>query len=230
MKSAVVACRTIALELELAIRTTGVAYPVHWVDSKLHLRPEKLREQIQATIDAVSDTDTIIIAFGLCGNGLTGIKSDRSQLILPRAEDCISLLLGSQQRRSLLSKQGARYYFTKGWIESEHNLTDEYEYCISRFGNERGRKIMRSMLKHYRYLTLIDTLAYDPAEYRHKIEELAGRLGLDWNIVTGSQRFFIKLLLGPWDEEFIVTAPGEAVPPYALSELKPDCQTQPLFT
>jgi hypothetical protein len=207
----IVACRTLEDELTLAVAATGVEYPVYWIDSKLHIKPEKLKEQIQATIDRISNVSTIILVFGYCGRGLAGITSPSARLVVPKAEDCISLLLGSQERRTALSKEAVRYYLTRGWIESENNIADEYEYATRKFGEKRGMEIMRAMLKNYRYLSLIDTGGYDTGAYEQKTAQLAEKLGLSFQLLKGSQRFFEKLLTGPWDEEFIVAAPGQAI-------------------
>jgi hypothetical protein len=216
MSTIIVACHTLTDELNLAIRSTGVSYPVVWIDSKLHIKPEKLKEEVQATLLRISNVSTILLVFGYCGNGLAGIRSETARLILPRVEDCISILLGSQERRTELSRTSASYYLTKGWIESESNITDEWNYSVRRFGEERGARIMRAMLKNYRHLTLIDTGAYDIMPYEAKTEDLAKKLGLTHQVVKGSQRLFQKLLVGPWDGEFVITEPGEAVPSNAL--------------
>jgi hypothetical protein len=211
MSTIIVACNTIADELNLAIRTTGVTHPVLWIDSKLHTKPEKLKEHIQAAISRISNVSTIILAFGYCGNALVGIKSESARLIFPKTEDCISLLLGSTERRKTLSKETSSYFLTRGWIESESNLADEYAYCLRKFGPERTLKVMRAMLKNYRHLTLIDTGAYDVGPLQPKTEELAATLGLCHKIVKGSQRLFHKLLVGPWDEEFFQLEPGQEI-------------------
>jgi hypothetical protein len=208
MSTVVLACRTVAHELTSAIETTGASYPVCWVDSEFHNRPEKLREEIQSKIDGLWNANTIILAFGLCGNGLIGLHSEKARLILPRTEDCISLLLGSQERRAMLTQEAPRFFFTKGWLESEGSIAHEYEYCVRRFGLQRGLKIMRMMLKGYRYFSFIETGGYDSAPYIAKTEKLARKLGLAHQVIVGSSRFFEKLLLGPWDHEFIVVQPG----------------------
>jgi hypothetical protein len=211
MSTIIIACYTIADELNLAIQATGVTHPVLWIDSKLHTKPEKLKEQIQGAISRISNVSTIILAFGYCGNALVGIKSETARLIFPKAEDCISLLLGSTERRRALSKETCSYYLTRGWLESENNLEGEYAYCVRKFGQERALKLMRTMLKNYRHLTLIDTGAYDIAPFKPRTEELAATLGLCHKVVEGSQRLFHKLLTGPWDEEFVQMEPGQEI-------------------
>jgi hypothetical protein len=211
MSMIIVACNTIADELNLAIRATGVTHPVLWIDSKLHTRPEKLREEIQGAISRISNVSTIILAFGYCGNALVGIKSEKARLVFPKTEDCISLLLGSTERRRALSKETCSYYLTRGWLESENNLEGEYAYCVRKFGPDRALRLMRSILKNYRHLTLIDTGAYDIGPLKPRTEELAATLGLCHKVVEGSHRLFHKLLAGPWDEEFVQVEPGEEI-------------------
>ena len=211
MSTIIIACNTIADEFNLAIQATGVTHPVLWIDSKLHTKPEKLKEQIQAAISRISNVSTIILAFGYCGNALVGIKSETARLIFPKAEDCISLLLGSTERRRALSKETCSYYLTRGWLESENNLEGEYAYCVRKFGPERALKLMRTMLKNYQHLTLIDTGAYDITPLKPRTEELAATLGLCHKVVEGSQRFLHKLLTGPWDEEFVQVGPGQKI-------------------
>ncbi len=211
MSTIIVACHTIEDELNLAIRSTGVTHPVYWIDSRLHVKPENLKEQVQAAITRLSNVSTILLAFGYCGTGLVGISSQTARLILPRVEDCISLLLGSQQLRERLSRETRSYWLTRGWIESENNFWDEYNYCVRRFGPERGLKVMRAMLKGYRHLTLINTGAYDVAPYQEKTEHFAATLGLACQTIKGSQRLFHKLLLGPWDDEFVIAEAGQEI-------------------
>jgi hypothetical protein len=219
MSIILVACHTLEDELNLAIRSTGVTYPVYWVDSKLHTRPEKLKEEVQAAISRISNVSTILLTFGYCGNALVGIKSETARLILPRVQDCISLLLGSEEVRGRLSKETASYFLTRGWIESENNLADEYDYCVRKFGPERGLRVMRTILKHYRHLTLIDTGAYEITPYQARTEELAALLGLGHQMVKGSQVLFHKLLTGPWDGDFVIAEPGQEITLDGLLEL-----------
>jgi len=219
MSTIIVACHTLEDELNLAIRSTGVTYPVYWIDSKLHTKPEKLKEQVQAAISRISNVSTILLTFGYCGNALVGVKSESARLILPRVQDCISLLLGSEEKRGRLSKETPSYFLTRGWIESENNLADEYDYCVRRFGPERGLRLMRTILKHYRHLSLNHNAAYEITRYQAKTEALAASLGLGHQMVKGSQTLFHKLLTGPWDGDFVIAEPGQEITLDGLLEL-----------
>lgn len=208
MSATILACKTISDELILALQATGCTHPVCWVDSNLHRKPGKLKEEIQSIISRISNVETIILAFGLCGNALVGLRSDTARLVAPKTEDCISLLLGSQKRRAELTRESASYYLTKGWLESENSIADEYDDCLKRFGRRKGRRLMLTIFKEYRCLSFVETGAGDSIPYIAKSERVARDLGLVHQVIEGSSRLLEKLLVGPWNDEFIVVHPG----------------------
>lgn len=211
MGTVVLACQTIKDELNLAVKETGVSHPIFFVESGLHNFPDSLRRRIQEEINRIDNVDTILMGFGYCGNSLIGIKSHRAGLVIPRVDDCISLLLGSYDLRKNISREMGTYFLTKGWLEYESNLLTEYERCVRRYGSEKALRIMKIMLQNYGRLVTIDTGAYPVEDFVSRTRDFADRLGMKHEIVGGSLRFLIKLLRGPWDEEFIIIEPGREV-------------------
>ncbi|AET68478.1 Protein of unknown function (DUF1638) [Desulfosporosinus orientis DSM 765] len=211
MGTIIVACQTIRDEVNLAISETGVNYPVLWIESGLHNFPDRLGCKIQEKINEIENVETILLAFGNCGNCLLGIKSPLAQLIIPRVDDCISLLLGSYERRQNLFKEVGTYFLTKGWLESEQNLISEYERCVRRYGKDKALRVMKMMLNNYHRLMVIDTQAYQFEGILVKTKSFADTLGLSHEEIHGSLRLLKKLFLGPWDEEFAIIPPGEEV-------------------
>lgn len=211
MKAIVVACQTLQHELRLAIRQTGVNYPVFYIESGLHNNPDLLHQRIQETLDKIDNVEVVIMAFGYCGNSLLGIHSSNFKIVLPRVDDCISLLLGSTKLRKVISDEMATYFLTKGWLDGENNLLKEYERCVLRYGELRALRVITTMLKNYGRFMVIDTGAYPVASVIDKTEKFANKLHLRHEVSVGSPRLFHKLLLGQWDEEFIVLAPGREV-------------------
>lgn len=184
-------------------------YPVKWVESGLHLYPDKLGSTLQCEIDSISNVDAIILGYGLCGNALLGLKACGARLVVPRIDDCISLLLGSYSRRMDLAKEMGTYFLTRGWLENESNIVSDYIRCVERYGEERSRKIFKTILTHYRRLALIDTGTYSADdEGIRRACEVMEQLGLYTCIVPGSPQYLRKLLTGPWDEDFVVLEPG----------------------
>ncbi len=211
MGTAILACQTLRDELKLAIKETGVDFPVIYVESGLHNTPELLHKRIQEEINRIDNIDVILLLFGYCGNSLLGIKSDKAKLVLPKVDDCIPLLLGSCEARKNVSKEMGTYFVTKGWLDYENNLLWEYDRCVKRYGQARASKIMKIMLGHYKRFMLIDTGAYPIAGILPQTQDFADRLNLRHEVTQGSLRLFHKLLQGPWDEEFLVLEPGTAV-------------------
>ncbi|HHV35462.1 MAG TPA: DUF1638 domain-containing protein [Syntrophomonadaceae bacterium] len=212
MGAVIIACHTISDEVNKVIAEAGIDYPVIWIESGLHNFPETLRERLQEQINKIANVEHIILVYGYCGNALLGIYSHNAKLIIPRVDDCISLLLGSYQKREALSNELGTYFLTKGWIENENNIIKEYERCVERYGQEQSERVMKIMLEHYKRLVLIDTGAYSlDDECLEKSYVLAKKVGLRYQIETGSLNLLKKLLSGPWDDDFVILQPGEAL-------------------
>lgn len=211
MRTAILACQTLRDELKMAIEATGVDFPVYFIESGLHNTPELLHQRIQDEINRMDNVDIIILVFGYCGNSLLGINSAAATLVIPRVDDCIPLLLGSCEARKAISREMGTYFLTKGWIDNENNMLQEYERCIQRYGQSRALKVMKVMLAHYKRFMLIDTGAYPVESVVPVTQNFAEKLGLRHEVAHGSPRLLHKLLLGPWDEEFFVLKPGRTL-------------------
>ena len=62
--------------------------------------------------------DAIVLGYGLCGNGLAGLRPRSIPLVMPRAHDCIALLMGSRSRlRTYFARTPGVYFRSSGWIE-----------------------------------------------------------------------------------------------------------------
>ncbi|MCR4431068.1 MAG: DUF1638 domain-containing protein [Tepidanaerobacteraceae bacterium] len=209
MKNIIIACRTLYDELNLAISNTNCEYPVIWVDSEYHSDPNRLRSKLQQEIDAQDGFDNILLAYGFCGNAILDLKASTANLIFPKTDDCISMLLSRPKEK--FERMKATYFLTKGWIESSKSIMKEYLNAVSRYGEKRTRRIFQIMLKHYNKLMLIDTGAYNVEDYREeacKISKIA-----DLEVFTGKGGIWMleKLVAGPYDDDFIIIEKGNSV-------------------
>jgi len=207
----IIACQTLRDEVEKALQETGINYPVIWIDSGLHNYPDKLRTKLQEQIDRISNVENIILVFGYCGNALSGIYAKTAKLILPQVDDCISLLLGSVARRLELTEETKAYFLTRGWVIYENNILKEYQRCLEKYGQEKAKRIFKSMLVYYKKLMVLDTSAYPLEEVLEKAQEFADNVGLEQQVVSGTLEYLKKLLTGPWDEDFVVLPPGQVL-------------------
>lgn len=209
LNNVVIACHTLSDELNLAYALTNCTYPVIWIDSEYHSDPNKLRKKLQETVDSVKDADNLLFAYGCCGNGLVGIHASTANLIIPKTEDCISMVMSKPGEKYERVKE--TYFLTKGWIESSKSISKEFENALKKYGFKKTKMIFEIMLKNYKYLMLIDTGAYNVAEYIPKAEEIARMTSLKLVLEKGDIWFLIKLLKGPYDEDFCVVKKGEKV-------------------
>lgn len=202
MDSIVIACETLKDELNAAVNITGSRLPIIWIDSKYHLDPGGLRKKLQQEIDSITNVKNILLAFGCCGNALIGIKATTANLIIPKTDDCISMVLSKQGEKFKRLKK--TYFLTKGWIESPRSLTEEYTRAVTRYGKRKAERIFKLMLNSYKYLMLIDTKSYDVNKYVCKAQKIADITNLELIIENGGIWFLKKLLTGPYDDDFCI--------------------------
>ena len=62
---------------------------------------------------------------------------------------------------------------------------------------------------NYKSLALINTGQYELERFQEYASRTAEQFGLRYEEIEGSNALIKKMLLGPWDEEFVVIQPGE---------------------
>ena len=220
MDTVIVSCRTLETELELARRQTGVRCPVRYLESGLHNTPAKLNARLTELFSELT-ADRVLLAMGYCGNAVSGLRAGDFELIVPRADDCITLLLGSHARRMRTGKELAAYFLTEGWLRGERNIWTEYRYTMEKYGEEVGRMITDTLFSTYRTLALLDTGAEPVQPLVEKTRVIADTLHLRQEIVSGSLAYLRELLTGPWPEtRFLRVPPGGEI---AAAELTRFC-------
>ena len=205
-----IACEMLRDEVELAMARTGIEYPTIWLDKGLHDTPEKLRASLQDKIDQLDKYDTILLAMALCGGALDGISCGHARLAVPKFDDCIRIILSLEP--GMRNAADARsLYYTRQWLDSAGHLTRQQEQYLEKYGEKKTKKIMRLMLANYKSCRMVDTGAYDMAQWEDRARADADALGLEYGTQHGSVRVLEKLLRQEFDEEFLVVEPGEAL-------------------
>ena len=208
METVIISCRTIELEVLKAMRETGLDCPVFWVDSGLHDRPKKLHIALQELLNDIQ-ADRVILALGFCGNSIEGLTSGKYELLFPKVDDCISLLLGSMSNRRNYERT---YFLTRGWLEGERNIYEEYKHTIKRYGPEVGGEIMEMLLGQYRDLAILDTGTVDYPALLDETAPIAEALHLRQVPGPATDVLLKQLLTGPWPEEkFCVLPPYSTI-------------------
>ena len=195
--------------------------PSTYLDYGLHIRPEKMTPTLQDQLDALPEPSLVLIGYGLCGNGLAGLKAGPHTLVIPRADDCITILLGSYQAYiQTFREQPGTYYLTKGWLESGSDPLKEYRSYVDRYGMENADSLIDMMYGRYKRLCFVAHNQADLDEYRPLAMEVAEFCAQRWNMTyeerIGSDGLIRRLLEAPrrpgdLGEDFVVIRPGGTV-------------------
>ncbi len=210
-KYLVIACNIMKNEL-LRFQTNGISFV--FLEQSLHRTPQKMKPVIQAEVDraAEQELDYVVLSYGLCSNGILGVKSDRHLLVIPRVHDCIALFLGSWDRYlEEQKKEPGTYYLTKGWIEEGKSPLGIYQEYCRRYDQKTAEWAIKQELKNYTRIALVN-MGTDLSEtHREHAMENARFLHLRYEEMAGSLAFFEKMLRGWWSTDFIILEPGQKV-------------------
>lgn len=193
----VIACKVLQDVLE-SLLPKNVAQSVTFMDYGLHTAPSKMTVTLQEAIDGITQPSLIILGYGLCGNGLRGIKAGVHTLLIPRTDDCIAILLGSYEAymREFRTAPGT-YYLTKGWLESGSNPLQEYETYVPKYGAERAMWVMDQQYQHYERLVLVARNQADLDKYRSQAQGIARfceRWSMRYEEITGTDDYMQQLV------------------------------------
>lgn len=193
---------------------------VTFLDYGLHQYPKKLAIAVQEQIDSIKEPSRILLGYGLCGNGLNAIRAGEHTLLIPRADDCIAILLGSYQAyMKEFNENPGTYYLTKGWLESGSDPLKQYHQTVEKYGVETGEWIMDQQYMHYKRLVFVAHTQEDLEAYRPRalaVAEYCQRWGMEYEEVLGSDAYIRHLVgavstLTESNDEFLVVPPGAAI-------------------
>ncbi len=202
-----ICCKTMMDEIETMKPAEMLA---DYVEYALHRVPDKLREELQRRIDEEKEADVLVFVYGLCSRGLDGLQAGDKTLVIPRVHDCISLLLGSRERyEEEFGADSGTYYLSKGWIDQKADPYQEYLEQVEKYGEENAAWITQQIYQHYKRIAFIDTNLPGLAEYEQYAKHVADFLGVEYVKIRGYKNLFEQLIEGNWQDNFLVTLPGE---------------------
>jgi len=216
VRTVVISCQVLQ-DLLVRLLPEGLAAEVTFMDYGLHRVPSQMTGTLQEHLDAIEEPSLVVLGYGLCGNGLKGLRAGKHTLLVPRVDDCIALLLGSYRTymREFQATPGT-YYLSKGWLESGSHPLKEYKEYLPKYGSKEAMWLMDQQYQHYERLVLV---AHDPADleaYRPQAQEVARfceRWGMRYEEVLGSDAYVRRLVevavaLDQADGDFLVIPPG----------------------
>ena len=209
------ACRVLESVLAPRLRQAGLS--ARFMDYGYHRVPQLMTPALQTELDALSEPSLVVLGYGLCGNGLAGLKAGRHTLLVPRADDCISMLLGSHTRYlEEFAREPGTYYLTKGWLESGSHPLKEHHELLEKYDAETVEWLLDEQYKNYRRLALVAPTEEELAACRPQALEVAEfcaqRWGFRYEEIVGSSELIerlVQLALQPAaDDDFLIIPPG----------------------
>ena len=145
----VISCDVLFREVCLCAAHSRNIITLDFLPKGLHDNPDVMRSEVQKKIDETDESqfDAIVLGYALCSRGTAGIRARGIPLVIPRAHDCITLFLGSNQRyMEYFNDHLGTYYYTSGWFERsgikvvERKVQDgfglgkKYEEYVKKYG------------------------------------------------------------------------------------------------
>jgi hypothetical protein len=219
---AVIGCAVLEDEVRHFLEAIEVVSSVHFLKQGLHDEPDRLRRELQEAIDEVESKETadvIALVYGFCSRGIEGVSTKRSQLVVARAHDCITLLLGSKEAYAeYASKHPGTYWYSPGWNKSttmpgperHDKLKKKYEEKFDPDDVDYLLEMEEMWMKEYSRATYVDLGISNGKADEDYTKSCADWLGWGFDSKKGDPTLLKDLLSGRWDDErFLLVGPGQ---------------------
>lgn len=239
MRLKLIACKALSRELSYILAMSENSVDVTWIRQKYHDTPEILRKILQQEIDAVEseedihtnklgfsadgsrdDFEAILLGYGLCSNAIVGLTARKHKLVIPKAHDCITLLLGSKERyKECFESMPGCFWYTASWVENSDMPSEEYRKQKEAFYRSQGydEDVLESILEevdswteNYNSAAYVQMPFFDKKEYQDFTRGAAEYYNWDFHLLEGKMSLMERFVAGDWNEEdFLVLEPGE---------------------
>ena len=206
----ILSCSSLLLHVEAAQTKMHTRFPVVNLDRRLHAEPKRMRSSILERSARLSPScETVLAAMGYCGGSWNHIPLSR-RVVIPKVDDCITLLLHTDDTPHGNLKEAGHMYF-RDCDTGAYSIEGMKEEICRTYGMEFGTSIFGSWFQNYTNADIIDTGVYDcySEEYVTEAQKNADLIRCSLGYVEGSNRILEKLVSGQWDAQFIVLESGQ---------------------
>lgn len=211
MNTVILSCGNLLRHVEAAQQKMNTNHEVVELDTRLHEFPEKMRKTIDEALRGLdAAVDTVLMAMGLCGGSVSDFPLPK-RLVIPRVDDCITLLLHTDETWHANLKSGGHLYLTDT-VDDLMSTENILKSLTEKYG-KKGKRVFDMWFKDYRSVDIIDTGVYDcyGPEYMEKARKNAELINCPLTHVAGSNLLLEKLVSGRWDHQFLIGEKGQTL-------------------
>lgn len=230
-KYRLIACSVFVRELCSLVAASRRIVDPEFLELALHEHSEVLRQGLQAALDRCEGKgySAVLLGYGLCGNALSGLRARSIPLILPRAHDCCTILLGSSAAfQGEFGETLSAPWSSCGYVErgsdymrlSETGKSSgygmEYGELVAQYGEDNAAYLWETLHPELDepVLRYIDTPSTSALGRSAKIAADAAAAGKEFRLIRGDERLLRALVEGPWDDaDFLTVPPGAEIAP-----------------
>lgn len=228
-----IACNVFLREACGCIATSPHRIDPEFTELGEHAHSQGLRQTLQARIDAAEasgkEYEAILLLFGLCGNATVGLSAKKTRLVIPRAHDCCTILLGSRQKfKEHFQAAPSTPFSSSGYMErGEYFLRteegqsvlgygDAYAAYVQQYGEDNARYIWEAMHpsrpEEQGKAVFIDLPQTASLGLAQRFQTQARQAGKEFLCLEGNIRLIRNLIHGRWDpEEFLIVEAGQRI-------------------
>ena len=215
MNATILTCSSLTPFVRAAQAHEGTHWNVVEVNRDLHSEPATMKKELARLIASLPpEIDTVLVAMGFCGGAWDHVSFER-RVVIPRFDDCVSLLLNTDDAyHANLKEPGHLYLYEKdpaqfsalGLMRSDAASSPEYAGLSQ-------EDLFHFWFDNYRTVDIIDTGLNDcySEGYVMAAQNEADKIGAALDYATGSNHTLEKLVSGRWDDQFLVAEPGTLI-------------------
>jgi hypothetical protein len=228
----VISCDVFRREIYALASRSPHLIDMEFLPKGLHdIGAEPMQKALQDAIDRTDEGyDAILLAYGLCNNGLVGVAARSVPLVLPRSHDCIGIFLGSRHKylNYFYANPGV-YFQTTGWLERgeigqdliqisiqhKNGMDLKYSDLAEKYGEDNAQFIYDTLCDHthnYSKITYIETGIERDGSWQQLALDKAIEKGWMFEKLDGDLTILRRMLDGAWDHsDFLVVDPGSKI-------------------
>ena len=208
-KTVILGCSSLKIYIEEAQKKVQTNFPVIYLNRLYHRDPREMREHIlEALAGLDKEVETVLVAMGCCGGSWKDVKVP-CRVVIPKIDECVSLLLQTTDQVSPDLKEPGHLY-VRDRDPKKENFRSIFERLTRDMDEDGQQRCKEAWQRSYHEIDIIDTGINDcrKPEYIREVQKDADWLGARLAFVDGGTYLLEKLFSGKWDEQFTLLEAG----------------------